>query len=201
MKLFLDHADHSRFLFDRVAEKPDQILVSSFGIYAGISFSGQDTTTWGEKYRLATRDLLEIMRTLPDVKILIGVAEYRSCKYNAYCRDCEITYAKSLLRLAFHAELFSEFEWRVSTQLHLKCALFYYGDVIKGVAGGRNLTDSNWADVTIELSPKYATELAQHTMKLWNASAVLNDDAISEILKSQNISDKTMDAIASEADR
>lgn len=201
MKLFLDHADHSRFLFDRASEKPDRVLISSFGIYAGISFSGQDTTTWGEKYRLATRDLLEIMRTLPDVKMLIGVADYRSCKYNAYCRDCETTYAKNLLRLAFHAELFPEFEWRVSTQLHLKCALFYYGDVIKGVAGGRNLTDSNWADVTIELSPGYAAELAQHTMQLWAASAVLNDDAISEILKSQNISDKTMTAIANQADR
>ena len=26
MKLFLDHADHSRFLFDRASEKPDQVL-------------------------------------------------------------------------------------------------------------------------------------------------------------------------------
>lgn len=195
MQLFLEHTDHSKFLFDRVAEVPDHTIISSFGIYAGITYNGNDTTEWGEKYRLATRDLLETMRKLPDVKMLIGVADYRSCKNKDYCRDCEINYAKGLLRLAFHAELFPEFKWRVSTQLHLKCALFFYGNEIKGVAGGRNFTDSNWADVTIELNDEYCRELAKHTIDLWKSSPKLNDDAVAQILDDQGISKKTLQYI------
>lgn len=195
MKLFFDHADHSKFLFDRVAESPSHVLISSFGIYAGITYSGKDTTTWGDKYRLATRDLLESMRSLSDVKMLIGVADYKSCKYKDYCRDCEINYAKGLLRLAFHAELFPEFKWKVSTELHLKCALFFYQNDIKGVAGGRNFTDSHWADVTIELNRQYAKELATHTLDLWKKSPTLNDEAVENILEDQGISKKTLQCI------
>jgi len=201
MKLLLEHDDHSRYLSDRVAEKPQKVLITSFGIYAGITYNGQDSTTWGDKYRLATRDLMEAMRTIPEVKILIGVAEYKSCKNKNYCIDCEKQYVKNLLRLVFHTELFPEFEWRVSTDLHLKCALFYYDDIIQGVAGGRNLTDSNWADITVVLDKKHAMELSQHSLNLWDKSSKLTDAAITDIFKSQHISDKTMESIATEANR
>lgn len=195
MQMFLQPTDHSQFLFDRVADKPDEILISSFGIYAGITYNGQDTTEWGDKYRLATRDLLETMRKIPTVRMMIGVASYRSCKGEGYCKDCELQYAKGLIRLAYHAELFPQFQWRVSTELHLKCAIFYYGDNIKGVAGGRNFTDSSWADVTFELTSKQAQELAKHTMELWDASPELNDASIGRILENQQISQKTMDCL------
>ena len=203
MKMILEHANHSRFLFDRVAEDPERVLISSFGIYAGITYAGQDTTQWGEKYRLATRDLLETMRGIPDVRMLIGVAQYRGCKGEQYCKHCELQYAKGLLRLVYHAELFPEFQWRISTELHLKCAIFYYNIshpegkklIIKGVAGGRNFTDSDWADVTFELTKVQSLELARHTTELWDLSPELTDNAISDILDSQNISDKTMENI------
>lgn len=199
MQMFLESAEHSQYLFDRVAEKPERILISSFGIYAGITYSGQDTTTWGDKYRLATRDLMEIMRGIKSVYMLIGVAPYKGCKGDKYCQDCEIQYAKSLLRLAYHAELFPEFKWKISTDLHLKCAIFSYpkGTVprIRGVAGGRNFTDSSWADVTFELTESKAVLLAKHTIELWESSPNLTDAAISDILDSQGISEKTMKAI------
>ena len=195
MKMFLEPSDHSKFLFSRVAENPKSILISSFGIYAGISYAGQDTTEWGDKYRLATRDLLETMRKIPDVKMLIGVAQYRGCKGEQYCKDCEMQYVKTLLRLVYHAELFPEFQWKVSTELHLKCAIFYYDSAIKGVAGGRNFTDSSWADVTFELTKVQSSELAKHTIELWESSPDLTDAAVSNILDSQSISEKTMKAI------
>jgi len=205
MRMFLESADHSNFLFHCVADKPTKVLVSTFGIYAGITYSGQDTTKWGEKYRLATRDLLDSLRTKgkhrPRVQMMVGVAEYKGCKGDKYCKDCEIQYAKSLIRLAYHAEIFPEFEWHISTQLHLKCAIFYYPNgEIRGVAGGRNFTDSCWADVTFELSPQQSTELATHTQELWENSPVLNDKAINDILIAQGIRDKTMEAIVQNAE-
>jgi len=154
-KMFLDHTDHSQFLFDRVHEKPSHVLIASFGIYAGITYAGQDVTKWGEQYRTATRDLMEIMRGLPDVRMLIGVADYKSCKgKSTRCTDCEVEYVRAFMRLVNHAELFPEFKWRISTELHLKCSLFFYDKPARaaGVAGGRNFTDSSWADVTFELS-------------------------------------------------
>lgn len=196
MQMFLEPADHSKFLFDRVADNPQKILISSFGIYAGITYSGQDTTEWGDKFRLATRDLLETMRKIDDVRMLIGVADYRGCKGERYCKDCELQYVKTLIRLAYHAELFPELQWRVSTQLHLKCAIFYYEDDVRGIAGGRNFTDSSWADVTFELTAKQARELAKHTIELWDNSPELNDAAIEKILESQQISPKTMECLS-----
>jgi len=199
MQMFLESADHSQYLFDRVAENPEKVLISSFGIYCGITYSGQDTTEWGDKYRLATRDLMEMMRGIKNVYMLIGVAPYKGCKGNRYCQDCEIQYAKSLLRLAYHAELFPQFKWKVSTDLHLKCAIFSYPKDntprVKGVAGGRNFTDSSWADVTFELDELQAINLAKHTIKLWELSPNLTDSAISDILNDQGIAERTMNAI------
>jgi hypothetical protein len=202
MQMFLTQSEHSGFLFDCVARRPDKVLISTFGIYAGITYSGQDTTQWGEKYRLATRDLLESLRAKgkhrPKVQMMVGVAEYKGCKGEKYCKDCEIQYAKGLIRLVYHAEIFPDFEWRVSTQLHLKCAIFYYkAGPPRGVAGGRNFTDSDWADVTMELSDDQTAILAEHTIELWNNSPELNDKTIGVILDQQQISSKTIDAILS----
>lgn len=199
MEMFLDHADHSRWLFDRVAEKPSHVMIASYGIYAGISYAGQDTTQWGEKFRLATRDLMEVMRSLPDVRFLIGVANYRSCKGKITCIDCEKQYCRSLIRLVHHTELFPEFKWRVTTNLHLKAGLFFYapgcGDggekpSAKGIGGGRNFSDSDWVDCTFELSVANIKKLHTHIKGVWDDSKPLTDDAIGEIFEEQEISER-----------
>ena len=67
MKMFLGQEEHAEYLSRCVADSPKSILISSFGIYAGITYSGQDTTEWGEKYKLETRTLMEKIRSLPHV--------------------------------------------------------------------------------------------------------------------------------------
>ena len=190
MEMFLDHADHSRYLFDRVAENPTHTLIASYGLYAGISYAGQDTTEWGEKFRLATRDLMEAMRGLPDVRFLIGVSNYRSCKGKFTCIDCEKQYCRSLIRLVHHAELFPEFKWRVTTELHLKACIFFYGNKVKGIGGGRNFSDSDWIDCTFELSTGHIKKLYNHTKLVWDQAKVLNDQTIGEIFEEQEISER-----------
>lgn len=190
MEMFLDHADHSRWLFDRVAENPTHTMIASYGLYAGISYAGQDTTTWGEKFRLATRDLMETMRGLPDVRFLIGVSNYRSCKGKFDCIDCEKQYCRTLIRLVHHAELFPEFQWRVTTNLHLKACLFFYGASVKGIGGGRNFSDSDWIDCTFELSTAHIKKLYGHIKDVWDLSKPLNDETIGEIFEEQEISER-----------
>jgi hypothetical protein len=196
MKMFLDHADHSRYLFDRVAENPSHVMIASYGIYAGISYAGQDTTQWGEKFRLATRDLMEVMRPLPDVRFLIGASAYRSCKGKFTCIDCEKQYCRTLIRFVHHAELFPEFQWRITTNLHLKACLFFYAPgnggkpSARGVGGGRNFSDSDWVDCTFELPSSNIRLLYAHIKGIWDKSKALNDETIGEIFEEQEISER-----------
>lgn len=189
-KMFLTHADHSSFLFERVAEKPKHTIIASYGLYAGISYAGDDTTQWGEKYQLATRDLMEIMRDLPNVRLLIGVSNYKSCKGKINCVDCEKQYCRTLIRLVNHAELFPEFQWRVTTSLHLKCVLFFYEKNARGVAGGRNFSDSDWADCTFELPVQHIKKLYKHVNELWDKSRVVDAATISQIFDEEEISER-----------
>jgi hypothetical protein len=191
MKMFITPEEHSQYHFERVADKPKTVIISTFGIYCGITYSGQDTTQWGDKYRLATRDLMEAMRGIPDVRMLIGVANYKSCRNKQQCLDCEKQYVQQLVRLVFHAELFPEFQWRVTTELHLKCSIFLYPDKpkkINGIAGGRNFTDSKWADITFELSETQIKTVYNHVKEQWNKAVEITDDAVAEIFRQQNIS-------------
>lgn len=191
--MFLDNASHFSYLFEQVANKPSEVFISTFGIYCGITHDGRDTTQWGAKYKLASRDLLEALRPTPaKVKILVGAGTYRSCKGKLACLDCEKTYFQGLIRLVNHADLFPEFQWRVTTELHLKCALFSYGKTVTGVAGGRNFTDSNWSDVTFELASGQIVDLFKHVKDQWKLAKTLDDAAISNILVQQNISEEVI---------
>jgi len=194
--MFIDNAEHSKFLFDCVSRKPSHVIIASFGIYCGITYTGQDVTAWGDKYRMATRDLMEVMRSLPDVRMLIGVGNYKSCKGKSIrCLDCEVEYVRAFMRLIHHAEYFPEFKWKMSTELHLKCSLFFYQNPAKvaGVAGGRNFTDSSWEDVTFSLSTPDVKKLYAHTSNLWEHAKSLTDDTAEWLFESQEISRKALE--------
>lgn len=195
--MFLSHEDHAQFLSEQVQAKPKHVIIASFGIYAGITYTGQDTTEWGEKYHLATRDLLESMRKLPDARFLIGAANYRSCKGKVDCIDCEKQYCRTLIRLVNHAEMFPEFQWRVSTSLHLKCALFFWDKKNSGVAGGRNFTDSDWSDCTFELSAGQIECLYEYVDYLWDKSRLITNETVAMIFEEEEISQRGFAATVS----
>lgn len=190
MKIFLDHNEHADWLDDRVSENPDHVFIASYGLYAGISYYGQDTTKWGDKFRLRTRDLMESMRGLKDVRFLIGISDYKSCKGKINCVDCEKQYCRALIRLINHAELFPEFKWKVTNNLHLKAYLFFYSNnkTAKGLGGGRNFSDSDWIDSSFELSNDNIKKLYAYIREIWDESLIIDDDNISTILEEQNIS-------------
>ena len=77
MRLLLTTEDHFKFLNECVDQKPDKVLIATYGLYAGIQPDGSDSREWGDKYRSETRELLERMRNIKDVRILVGNYEYK----------------------------------------------------------------------------------------------------------------------------
>ncbi len=203
MRLFLTNEDHFKYLNECVEARPRLVNIASYGIWAGITSAGHDTRNWGEKYRSESREFLEGLRTnAAFVRILIGLYEYKSCKGKTItCQDCERKYVMDLIRLMNHAEAFPTFHWRVSSQLHAKCSIFHYQDGApsRAVAGGRNLTDSSWADVTVELDKMSTIRLDEHFMKMWDEATKLTPDKINKVLEEQGISKKTLDNIMASA--
>jgi hypothetical protein len=209
MRMFLTADDHNQFLSDCVAKHPKRVFISTFGTYLGITYDGRDTTTWGEEYRLATRDLAESMRDLPDVNILVGVSNYRSCKNQITCLDCEKQYVRTLLRHVNHAELFPEFNWKMTTELHLKSMLFYYDvtpkhheheypdglTVAEGVTGGRNFTDSDWTDVSVVIGQEQITEIEKLAEPVWDEAYDITDTNAGKIFEEQKISERGFESV------
>jgi hypothetical protein len=196
MRMLLSADDHFAFLQECVAAKPTKVVIASYGLYAGILPDGRDVCTWGEKYKSQTRDLLEAMRGLPSVQLLIGLYEYKSCKGTVPCTDCERLYVLNLVRHMNHAEKFPEFNWRVTTQSHVKCTIFTYpNDHLKGVAGSRNFTDSTWAEVTIELDKMSILRLEEHINAIWTTAKILTDEVLSEIMEKEGISQAAINKV------
>lgn len=195
--MFVTNAEHNKFITDCVAASPDHIIISTFGLWAGLLYDGRDTREWGKKYHSDTREQLELMRAVPNVQILVGIADYFTCDLNkAPCLSCEVKYIRGLFRLAAHIDAFPEFHWRISNNLHMKCALFFYGDKsVKGVAGGRNFSDSEWADITFEMTKPQITALTKAFIDNWRKARPMTDTVIGEIIESQNISTKAMETI------
>jgi len=203
-ELFLTSEAHNAFLKQSIDKKPAKVFISTFGIYLGILYYGRDVTSWGPNYSMHARDLAESMRQLPDVNILVGLQNYRSCKNKIPCRHCEMQYSKNLIRLVNHAEVFHEFNWKMTTSLHLKCAMFFYTKPQKaaayGVTGGRNFTDSDWEDATFTMSPGEIGEMWKHIKPTWEEAWDITSDNIEYILKDQEISKRGFEAVVAGLD-
>lgn len=194
-RMFIENEDHYQYLRDSIALNPAHVIISTYGVYAGITHDGQDITQLGEKYKKNTKDILDMLKG-HDVRILVGVSNYKSCKTKGQCIDCEKQYAKMILRTAEHASFFNHVKWKITTELHLKCYLFFYNDkTVRGLAGGRNFTDSEWADISFELNLNQIKTLYGHTKKLWDSAQSITDSAISDLLISQGISEEGVQAV------
>lgn len=198
MDMFIDIEQHNQWLLDSIAEKPHTITIASYGIYAGISYTGQDTTQLGSKYQIATRDIMQSMKSVPNVRFLIGISDYKSCKGSRTCIDCEKQYAKSLIRILYHVDMFPEFEWKISNSLHLKSCIFEFEDRTSGISGGRNFTNSQWHDCSFVLSDDNCRQLLQHIDCIWKASREANDASLSEIFEEQGISQRGLDSLTAD---
>lgn len=199
--LLLDSDAYYEYLSGCARRSPKAVALATFGLYAGILTDGRDTRDWGPRYKSRTRDIMELMRSVPDVRILIGLYPYRSCKGKQVCHNCESQFVRQFLRLLEHADHFPTFNWRVNLESHIKCVLFTYAQSLDssaelaGVAGGRNFTDSNWADVSFTLEPQAIQQLSSHYDELWEAAWPLTNAAADEFIRQEGISEKGVQTV------
>jgi len=176
-----EHYDH---LDELLARQPKEVFISTFGLYAGITHEGID---YASRFHSPTRHFLDNLKQCPSVKIMVGVPEYISCSKDNRCKNCEHKYLHYMVRLLNHVETYPEFKWRMKLQFHIKCFLFFYDGQVAGVAGGRNLTDSGYEDVTFPIDAKLCKDFLKSSMAGWKAAMVANESAVETILKSQRI--------------
>jgi hypothetical protein len=197
MEIFYDIKEHYKYLISEVGKNPKSVIITSYGIYAGITQDGRDSTEWGDKYHLYSRDLFDSISDIQDVRIIIGVPDYRSCKGSKPCEDCEISYVASLIKIYNHAEKFSGFKWRISTSSHLKSVLFIHDDAgakpkISGVIGGRNLNDSTWFDASYTIDGERAMDLCKRVLNYYKQCPPASLDALNDVLMLRGIKQSTI---------
>ncbi len=188
--IIIENDDHNDFLLREIEKSPDSVFISTFGVYLGITYDGSDTSEWGHKYVCNSRAVADALKSIKDVKILVGLSNYISCKGKNRCLDCEAQYSKGLIRLMNHVEFFPEFSWRMMCDLHLKCFLFGFGGRFSGAAGGRNFTGSNWRDLTFSLSEDDCLTVREYVLKYWDSAMPVENVSIESFLFSQGISEE-----------
>jgi len=204
MEIFYDVEQHYSHLIAEAAKKPKSVIITSYGIYAGITQDGRDSTEWGEKYHLYSRDFLESLTDVPEVRIIIGLPDYRSCKGRSKCEDCETNYIASLIKIYNHADKFAQYKWRMSTASHIKCALFIndaadaassttYRLKVSGVIGGRNLNDSMWTDTSYTIEGQIAGDLCVKVINFYKQCHPITLDSLDEVIKTKGISPTTLE--------
>lgn len=130
-------------------EKTKSVLISSYGMYVGISETGENTA---KKYNFDTT-LQKILNEADNDKkltVLISHNENSPCKPG--CIHCVEKNSKSWARLIAHIENWSNVEWHITNEHHLKAVIIHKesGELI-GFSGGRNFTNSNWRDASFRL--------------------------------------------------
>lgn len=190
MRLCCTATDHYAVLSKYIEDKPTSVSIVSYGLYAGITYTNQDTAAWGDHYKLITRDFIESLKSVGNVRMIIGISEYKSCKGRNICLECEKQYVKSLIRLLNHADAFASMQWKMTTQLHLNAYLFEYKDIIKCLIGSRNLSDSACPDISISLQGQYGSTVKPYIDLIWQNSIFINEENISNMIEEQGISSK-----------
>lgn len=193
--VIFNHEQHIEWLMHRIGDKPVNVTIASYGVYAGITYTGDDSVKWGDGYHLYTRDFIDALRDAANVRMLIGVSDYKSCKGKHQCLHCEKQYIKMLLRLVNHADHFDKFKWKMTNRLYSKAYIFEYDDQLIGLSSGRNLSDSDHIDCSIVLSSTSCHVAMQYINDLWSQSDDISSATISDLLVSQNISDEGIEAI------
>lgn len=189
--MFLTLEEHYNQLNKLIDTKPNKVLISTYGIYCNILDDGTDLSTYGSRYEKQSQILFDRLKGIKaQVFVLVGLYQYKSCKKNDPCDDCEQAYIKGLRRLHAHANHWPEFTWKYANQCHLKCfiAIHHKQKRIEAVSGGRNMTDSEWVDASFPVTEKDSLQrLVSYYSQVWkNATNITEDNLAAEIVRQIN---------------
>lgn len=189
MKLMRSLNEYYDSLLECIHEKPRRVTISTFGIFAGITYDGKDSSSWSKPYGSETNRLFKELNNLDDVRVVVGVSDFISCNRNSRCEDCASKYISSLTRLLFHKEYFSNIKWKFRASLHFKCVVFEFRDYPVSFTGGRNMTNSSWDDISIKIDGTDALDILHVANDIYDDAVDLTDGNISSYIESIGLSD------------
>lgn len=184
MKIISDLQEHYDLIEKLLDTKPDEVFVSSYGLYAGILEDGTDLNIIGPKYKTRSVDVLTKMAQT-NSKIIIGITDFKAC--NTLCPDCELKYIRGLLRIQAHANKFPQIKFKMTRHNHLKCFIVKKGTKYLGITGGRNLSDSSWADISFFIENEDCLKILDIATKIYDKGLATTDESICQLLREQGI--------------
>ena len=143
---------------EKQSDKGSEILISTFGIWAGIK-KGQ-ILSFSSIHKL----LNQFQEDKKKVSILVGKPTLQYCKEN--CSDCESKFNQVIERIVLHSKHWKQFKWKISDGIHLKAFLVKSRNGWEGISGSRNLSGSSWEEAMIELNEPDAHLIANRINQL-----------------------------------
>ncbi len=185
-------AEHYAALMAAIDAGPKVACVATFGVYAGVAPSGHRRQDGSSKL---VADFLSALETVQHSRILVGVTDYSPCKLS--CLDCGAKYAQSVVRLLAHQEAFPKLTWRAATGTHCKFTFFIYDKKPpRAFVGGRNLTGSDWSDVTVQVDSAVAALGAQFSAE-WARAEPIDSALADKLLQRAGVSPAAIDYLGS----
>lgn len=141
-----------------LARNADEVLISTYGVYAGIQKDGVNIHDWAKpEIHSYTQDFLN---DCPDnTTIVVGLAEFKPCKVD--CEFCAKKERDYMTRADKHKEHFDRFNWIFTSEHHMKAVCIRKGEDWNCFIGGRNLSDSNFTDMGVQLNGLQGADIAK----------------------------------------
>lgn len=191
------YEEHMKYLYE-CANESKQIMITTGNVYAGITYYGSDTLINSDSSKVRSwLDYLEDMSGKVNVKILVSIPFYKSCKAS-YCDDCAKEFTRMMLKLSNHAKFFNNLKWFMKEHLYLKAITF--GPAVpfspspphdcRGVITTRNLTDMDENQYSFLNDSQ---SLLEQVANQFDDCMRINDDNISGVLEKLNIRSSTIE--------
>jgi hypothetical protein len=190
MLLLNDQID--AFILNLLAKKPKRLTVTTIALYAGIAVDGSDTSDWSDS-AASVRKLVDAMQPLPDVRVIVGMRPYRSCKHSYHCQACGGEYVKQFVRLSQHAEHFAPIDWRICEDQFAKLMRFEFNKMSL-IVMGRNLTDPQYDDINVVIDsrdPDFAKANAV-IEQIVHKSLPIDDETFTNLCTKYNLNPNTL---------
>lgn len=166
--MFLDYSEYIRAITRELEARPVRVSIATFNAHVGVSARGGVFPT-------DTHKLLEVMnKTTRDSRVLVGLGPSLGEDVPRRLTNCQ--------------EFFPFVMWKTKANCHLKCWIFHYRNgTVKALVGGRNLGDSEWADVSVFLDHRDSKRLLQFYESLWAQGRQVNRSSIKLLVGGKKI--------------
>jgi hypothetical protein len=156
--MYLDvHEFWKAILQEVVDPETETVLISSYGLYAGISDTGENTAL---RYNFNRPHQMILDQSNAGKRIIMLISESDPMECVQGCQHCKEKTEKRDDRLQAHVAHWPNISWHLTRDHHLKAILIKKSDGrVVGFSGGRNFTTSEWTDVSFRLSEEDAKEL------------------------------------------